>query len=131
MFSSLYLCLVVSLHPLSTHTHPCKRVRTHTHTHTHTCITHAHTHTAAESEYQTFLEKKQLLEISIEDEQAELDGLLREMERLTSLLENIKITEKEASECVETIPGQISELKEKLGKIETTQKLLSSAAREI
>ncbi len=81
-----------------------------------------HARTVVENEYQTFLYKKQLLQNSYDDEQAEVNGLVREVENYTSLLDNILAAEREAQEMVKTVPQQISELETKLSKIRDTVK---------
>lgn len=86
--------------------------------------------TVAENEYQEFLHKKQLLQSSYDGEQAELDGLIAEVEKYSSLLNNILAAEIEAKELVDSLPEQITELETKLSKISETEKLFS-VAREM
>ncbi len=87
--------------------------------------TRTRTRTVVENEYQAFLYKKQLLQNSYDDEQAEVNGLIREVENYTSLLDNVLAAEREAQEMLETVPQQISELETKLSKIRDTVKLFA------
>ena len=110
-----------------THSHTLTHTHTHIHVHTHT-LTHTHTHTVAETNYQTFLQKKQLLETAYQNLEAELNGLIREAEKQTSLSLTAHEAERQAEEMAETLPDKINELKE---KIENIGKLIFSENREM
>ena len=90
--------------------------------------THTHTRLVAENDYLSFLQKKQLLETSYQNLEAELNGLIREAEKQTSLSQTAQAAEREAEEMAETLPDKINELKEKIDNI---GKLLFSEDREM
>ncbi len=87
-------------------------------------------YTVAEGEYQAFLYKKQLLQFSYDNEQAELDGLIVEMEKYTALLDTILTAEIEAKELVNSLPQEILKLEAKLSNITETERLFS-VVREV
>ena len=60
------------------------------------------------------MKKRESKEASFRDIKAELDGLLAEIERQSKRLGELAKQEEAASEVVETCPGKIDELKDKL-----------------
>lgn len=74
-----------------------------------------------ETEYQAFLVKKEDNDKSYRDTQAELDGLMKEVESYNNQLQVILVDEKDADELVKTLPEEIKKLEE---KIESASKLL-------
>ena len=76
-----------------------------------------------EAEYQAFLVKKQETEKSYQDTQAELDGLMREVESFNNQLTVILADEGVANDLVNTLPEEIKLLEV---KIESASKLLFS-----
>ena len=76
-----------------------------------------------EAEYQAFLIKKEETEKSYQDTQAELDGLMREVESFNNQLTVILADEGVANDLVNTLPEEIKLLEV---KIESASKLLFS-----
>ena len=76
-----------------------------------------------EAKYQAFLEKKEETEKSYQDTQAELDGLMREVESVNNQLTVVLADEAVANELVKTLPEEIKLLEV---KIESASKLLFS-----
>ena len=76
-----------------------------------------------EAEYQAFLAKKEETEKSYQDTQAELDGLMREVESVNNQLTVVLADETVANELVKTLPEEIKLLEV---KIESASKLLFS-----
>ena len=76
-----------------------------------------------EAEYQAFLTRKEDNEKAYRDTEAELDGLMREIESYNNQLHIILVDEGEANELVKTLPEEIKQLEE---KIESASKLLFS-----
>ena len=79
--------------------------------------------TDIEAEYQAFLVKKEVAEKSYQDTQAELDGLMREVESFNNQLNVIMADEGVANELVKSLPEEIKLLEV---KIESASKLLFS-----
>jgi peptidoglycan hydrolase CwlO-like protein len=79
--------------------------------------------TDIEAEYQAFLVKREETEKSYQDTQAELDGLMREVESFNNQLTVILADEGVANELVKTLPEEIKLLEV---KIESASKLLFS-----
>ena len=76
-----------------------------------------------EAEYQAFLAKKEETEKSYQDTQAELDGLMREVESFNNQLTVVIADEAVANDLVKTLPEEINLLEV---KIESASKLLFS-----
>lgn len=76
-----------------------------------------------EAKYQAFLAKKEETEKSYQDTQAELDGLMREVESVNNQLTVVLADEAVANELVKTLPEEIKLLEV---KIESASKLLFS-----
>lgn len=76
-----------------------------------------------ETEYQAFLTKKEDNDQAYQDTQAELDGLMKEVESYNDQLHIILVGEGEANELVKTLPMEIEKLE---NKIESASKLLFS-----
>ena len=76
-----------------------------------------------EAKYQAFLAKKEETEKSYQDTQAELDGLMREVEVVNNQLTVVLADEAVANELVKTLPEEIKLLEV---KIESASKLLFS-----
>ena len=76
-----------------------------------------------EAKYQAFLAKKEETEKSYQDTQAELDGLMREVEAVNNQLTVVLADEAVANELVKTLPEEIKLLEV---KIESASKLLFS-----
>ena len=74
-----------------------------------------------ETEYQAFLSKKESNDKDYRDTQAELDGLLKEVESYNNQLHVILVDEGQANDLIKTLPEEIKSLEE---KIESASKLL-------